>query len=227
MTTKRERERAKTFVRLVDWILPLPLTAAMYLLWRERAGAAFAGYTIALGLAFGYAVPAIGTNVLGLWRFNGPFRVGDFHLHHGFLYAPYLSLVLYLTWGDWDVLTAGQAATVVVSTGLAQALLSSVHDIQGVKAGAIEIFNARAEEGASAEAIVLDYGPIGFGLFGAAYAGACLCANRVLARGAGPGAFVGLVAGGVTLMGLTGIPYLVKERRFIGAARRSPRRAAP
>ncbi len=223
----RERARARIFILLVDWILPFPLTAALYFLWAAREGAPFAAYTLALGLAFGYVVPAIGTNLLGLWRFNGPFRAGEYFFHHGFLYAPYLSLTLYVTWGLRGALGAGGVAAVAVAAAVVQAFLSCLHDIQGVRSGAIEIFNAKAEAGRSPEAIVLDYGPIGFALFGASYAACCLFAHEALPRAATPATFAALVAAGVTIMGATGIPYIVKERRFIGAARRTPRRAKP
>jgi len=45
-------------VYALDFYLPFPLTALMFWLWWARTGsAAFAAYTIAAGLAFGYLVP--------------------------------------------------------------------------------------------------------------------------------------------------------------------------
>ena len=221
-----ETRRARAFIWLIDYLLPLPLTAGMFLLWEARTGsAAFAAFTLILGLAFGYLVPGVGTNLLGLWRFTGPLRVGNFFLHHGFMYAPYLSLTLYVTWGEWGVTGPVQGATLVASAALAQGLVSSLHDVAGIKAGAIEIFTARAEAGRSPEAVVLEHGPIGFGLFGAAYAATCLLARGEVVAGASPGRFALLVSGGVLLMGLTGVPYVIKERRHLGAARRTPRRS--
>lgn len=220
-----EIRRARAFIWLVDYLLPLPLTAVMFMLWEARTGSApFAAYTLALGLAFGYVIPGIGTNLLGLWRFNGPLRVGNYFLHHGFMYAPWLSLTLYVTWGEWGASGPAQVATTVASAALAQGLVSSLHDVAGLKCGAIEIFTARAEAGRSPEAVVLEYGPFGFGLFGAAYAASCLLARPELVAGTSPGRFALLVSGGVLLMGLTGIPYVIKERRHIGAAQRTPRR---
>jgi hypothetical protein len=219
-----ELRRARAFTWLVDYLLPLPMTVVMYLLWEARTGsAAFAAYTIALGLAFGYVVPGIGTNLLGLWRFTGPLRVGNYFLHHGFMYAPWLSLTLYATWGEQGTGGLVPALTTVASAGLAQGLVSSLHDVAGIKAGSIEIFTDRALAGRAPEAVVLEYGPIGFGLFGAAYAASCLYARAEVAAGAGPGRLALLVSGGVLLMGLTGLPYVWKERRHIGAAGRTPR----
>lgn len=93
-------------VYVLDFYLPFPLTALMFWLWWARTGsAAFAAYTTAAGLIFGYLVPGIGTNLLGLWKFSGPWKLGSYYLHHGFLYAPYLSLVLYGCFGVWNTLT--------------------------------------------------------------------------------------------------------------------------
>ena len=56
----------RLFIMIVDYILPLPLTVLMYVLWLARTGEAwFSAYTLALGIAFGYILPGIGTNLLG------------------------------------------------------------------------------------------------------------------------------------------------------------------
>ena len=210
----------RRIVYALDFYLPLPLTALMFWLWWARTGsAAFAAYTIAAGLVFGYLVPGIGTNLLGLWRFSGPWMVGNYYLHHGFLYAPYLSLVLYGCFGVWDTLTLGQAVTVILCMGLVQGLVSSLHDICGIKAGMIRIFNARSASGASPEEIVMGWGPLGFGLFGAVYALFGVLAYRfyVLESAGGWLSVAVWACGCAGAMGLTGIPYVIKERRFIGA----------
>jgi len=65
----------------------------MYYIWRQRTGSAlFSVYVLTLGVLFGYIFPGIGTNVLHLWKFNGPLRMKNYFLHHGFMYAPYLAL---------------------------------------------------------------------------------------------------------------------------------------
>lgn len=114
----------RRLVYVVDFFLPFPLTVLMFWLWWARTGSvAFAAYTLAAGLVFGYTVPGIGTNLLGLWRFSGPWMLGSYYLHHGFLYAPYLSLVLYACFGVWDTLTIGQAVTLILCMGLVQGLV--------------------------------------------------------------------------------------------------------
>ena len=212
----------RRLVYVLDFYLPFPLTALMFWLWWARTGsAAFAAYTIAAGLVFGYLVPGIGTNLLGLWRFSGPWKLGRYYLHHGFLYAPYLSLVLYACFGVWNTLTLGQAVTSILCMGLVQGLVSSLHDICGIKAGMLQIFNARAASGVSPEEIVMDWGPLGFGLFGAVYALFGVLAYRFYVL-ENAGAWLSVAAwacGCAGAMGLTGIPYIIKERRFIGAGR--------
>src|ERR1035438_9634008 len=101
----------RAYLYLIDFVLPLPMTALMFVLWRLRTGnAIFAAYTLALGVLFGYIFPGIGTNVLHLWKFNGPLRIGNYFLHHGFMYAPYLSLVFYIAFAEGTPLSAGNSS---------------------------------------------------------------------------------------------------------------------
>lgn len=218
---------SRWYVFLVDYILPLPMTVLMYVLWFARTHDAwFAAYTLALGMTFGYILPGIGTNLLGLWEFIGPLTVGRYCVHHGFMYAPYFSLTLYVCYGAGDDLGAVGAAAVIASSALVQGFLSTFHDLQGLRSGFIRIYSRKQREGAGPEAVILDYAPIGFSLFGAAYAFSCLMARRFLAgprEGTLP-MFLLLTVLGVLVMGVTSIPYLVKERQSIGSAGRSHER---
>jgi hypothetical protein len=211
----------RLFILIVDYILPLPLTALMYALWFARTGEAwFSAYTLALGIAFGYILPGIGTNLLGLWEFNGPLRIGRYCVHHGFMYAPYFSLTLYVCYGAGGDLGAAGVIAVIVACALVQGFLSTLHDLQGLRSGFIRIYSRKSREGAAPEAVALDYGPVGFSLCAGAYAFSCIMARRLLAKsqvGTLP-SFLLLTAIGVFLMGATTVPYLIKERESIGSA---------
>jgi hypothetical protein len=57
----------RAYLYLIDFVLPLPMTAVMFVLWHSRTGnAMFAAYVLALGVLFGYIFPGIGSNVLHL-----------------------------------------------------------------------------------------------------------------------------------------------------------------
>jgi hypothetical protein len=194
-----------------------------------RSGSAwFASYTILLGLSFGYVVPGIGTNLLKLWRFHGPWKVGNYYWHHGFLYAPYLAVVLWLTASFRAEITLANVVATIGAMAIVQSVLSCHHDYMGLVAGEIEIFNAPARAGAGPRAIILDYAPIGFALFGAAYAGSCLLAYRRLVLGPGPTlvCMIELLAAGLALMTFAGLPYLIRERAYIASVLASRRRQA-
>jgi hypothetical protein len=86
---------SKRYILLIDFILPVPMTVFMLWAWYKRCGSWwFAAYMLLLGCAFGYIIPGIGTNVLKLWRFHGPFKIGNYFIHHGLMYAPYLAFSL-------------------------------------------------------------------------------------------------------------------------------------
>ena len=178
----------KAYIILIDFILPLPLTAIMWYAWYARTQSLyFASYVLLLGLCFGYIIPGIGTNVLRLWRFTGPFRIGNYFIHHGFMYAPYFALVLYVMFGQWQRMTAGQAVAISAGSGFVQSLLSSHHDSCGVKIGMIKINTRPARQGKCATEVICDWEPIGFLLFGSSYAAAPLnfaSTNAALSRSA-------------------------------------------
>ena len=202
---------------LVDFILPLPLTALMFYLWYLRTkNLPFSLYVIVLPLLFGYIVPGIGTNILKLWAFKWKFmRVGNYFIHHGFMYAPYFALSLYLTFGDVKDLSFLQAATIVISNSFLQCFLTTWHDYWGVKSGMIEIYSRPFSEGKSAAEIILDYGPIAYALFGGTYAVSCLVALNYLKNPLSFSflTFFLLTVFGLIIMGLSGVHYGFRERK--------------
>ena len=205
----------RAYLYLVDFVLPLPMTALMFGLWRWRTGnALFAAYPLALGVLFGYIFPGIGTNILHLWKFDGPGRIGNYFLHHGFLYAPYLSLVFFTAFAVGTPLSAGNSLRIVLSSAFIQCVLSCHHDYCGVSTGMIEIDNKAARAGLSPVEIVTDFGVVSFALVGASFSGSCLIAYRfiVVKGNADPWTFALLLLAGLALMGSAALQYVVKDR---------------
>jgi hypothetical protein len=55
----------RAYLYLIDLVLPLPMTAAMFVLWHSRTGnAMFAAYVLTLGVLFGYI--AMGLALMGV-----------------------------------------------------------------------------------------------------------------------------------------------------------------
>jgi hypothetical protein len=167
----------KRFMLFFDFILPFPLFAAMFYLWYLRVGHNwfFASFVLVLPLVWGYVVPGIGTNILKMWRFEGRWKMGNYHIHHGFMYAGPLALILYCTFGAGPVSTL-QAITIILCTAAAQGFFSSQHDVMAIKAGHLFIDNPPARAGKSAEEIVNYLSPFYFFLLGVTYAAACIYA---------------------------------------------------
>jgi hypothetical protein len=195
--------------------LPLPMTALMYLLWFRRTGSAlFSAYVLTLGVLFGYIYPGIGTNILHLWKFNGPFRIKNYYIHHGFMYAPYLALVFYVAFAQDVPLTGGNIVRILLCGASIQCVLSCHHDICGVGTGMIEINSALARLKRSPVEIVTDFGVVGFALVGASFAGSCLFAYHTIVVGhvSDMRTFASLLAMGLVMMGVAALHYAIKER---------------
>jgi len=202
---------------IVDFIMPLPLTALMLYLWYFRThNWPFSIYVIGLPLLFGYIIPGIGTNVLKLWKFKWKFmRIGNYFIHHGFMYAPYFAISLFLTFGDGGSITFTHAITIIISNAFLQCFLTTWHDYWAIKAGMIEINNKPFKEGKSAAEIILDYGPIGYCLFGFTYATSCLVAYHFFITNSSYSLllFFSLILIGLLIMGFSCIHYYFRERK--------------
>jgi hypothetical protein len=183
---------------------------------KDSSNWSFSLYVILLPLLFGYIIPGIGTNILKLWAFKWKFmRMGNYFIHHGFMYAPYFALSLYLTFGNTGEISFIQAATIVISNSFLQCFLSTLHDYMGLKSGMIEIYNRPYREGKSAAEIVFDYMPVGYVLLGCTYAVSCLVAYWYISNTVtiSFSAFLLLIISGLAIMGLTGIYYVYRERK--------------
>ncbi len=166
---------SRTVIRFWVYALPLPLFAAMYFLWmRWSASPAFVCYVMFLPVVYGYVGPGVATNLLKKWRFKGPWVVGSYYVHHGFMYAANLSPLLFIAFlgTPAEPLTIGTSTRVVLCTGAVYGFVAWIHDILIVRHGMVEIYNRPAAEGRSPEEIVTHC----FFLIGATYAAGALVA---------------------------------------------------
>lgn len=162
----------KTLFDIYQYIAPLVLTPTAFLLWKSTyADDVFLIlFAVLIPILYAYVVPGIGTNVLKLWKFNAPLMLGNFRLHHGFMFGSATSVI---TWFVAHGASAGilEILTSAIVSGIVLASINTVYDIEGLKAGVIIIYTEPNARGASAEEIVFDYGPMVFGLFGVTYVG--------------------------------------------------------
>lgn len=173
---------SRLIIRLWIYVVPLPLSAAMYFLWaawaRDRT---FALFVMLLPLFYGYVVPGIATNILHKWRFKGAWVVGHYYIHHGFIYAANMSPLLLLCFlgTSREALSPGTVVRILLCMGALNGFVYWLHDILMVRHGLVEIYNRPAAEGRSPEEIVTHYAPFCFFLIGLTYAAAALLAFQV------------------------------------------------
>jgi len=181
-------------------------------LWYQKAGTAFAVLVLGLPLIYGYVVPGIGTNILKQWRFRDSWVVGDYYIHHGFIYASGLSLALYFGFvpgqtGDmWDIIAnLVRMACIIGFAGW-------WHDLIAIRQGMMEVYNRAWKEGAAPEVIVTKYAPLCFSLFGAIYGGMAVWGYEALVRQGNVSALWWLFPLGLMLMTIaTAAPLLDKR----------------
>jgi len=86
----------KTILFLSNKAFPIIGFPILLWLWYQKEGTAFAILVMGLPFVFGYVVPGIGTNVLKMWRFRDRWVIGNYFIHHGFIYASTMGLVMLL-----------------------------------------------------------------------------------------------------------------------------------
>lgn len=131
-----------------------------------------------------YVVPAVGTNVLGMWAFTTRLRIGRFRPHHGFVFGTATALIALPLIGPAD---PDPSAARIVGTGLVVGavlfLVNWIYDAVALRQGILEVYNQPWSDGAGPWRVALDYAPWFFGLFGVIYGvGLRLAEARLLGR---------------------------------------------
>ncbi|MDO8803859.1 MAG: hypothetical protein Q7R35_05480 [Elusimicrobiota bacterium] len=162
----------KIIFNIYQYALPLIVFPLSYWLWWERFGRShpYVLYILSIPVLTSYIIPALGTNVTGLWEFDVKLKLGKFRPHHGFMFGSAASFLAYLCLvpaaevsGIAGLLRAG------FILGSALAFWNWLYDIYAVRAGLIRVYNKQSFEKQPPEAIVSDYAPVYFGLFGFIY----------------------------------------------------------
>lgn len=179
----RSTHRRKFLFDIYQYIAPVILTPVSFILWNKTySGNLYLVFiAVCIPIFYAYIVPGIGTNLLKLWKFNSPLMIGNFRIHHGFIFGSATSVI---TW----IISNGIATDykdVIISSfvvGSVLALWNTIYDIEAIKAGVVKVFNQSYADGKDAEAIVMDYGPVIFGFFGAVYAAGLKTSELIMER---------------------------------------------
>jgi hypothetical protein len=200
----------RRFFSVYQYLVPLTLFPTSYWLWLRRLDGDHAQAVLALSVpvVFGYVVPALGTNWLGLWEINTRLRLGRFRPHHGFVFGTAASLFALaclpppMRNGVLDCLRAG------VVVGSVLGFWNWLYDTYAIKSGFIIIHNRLAVEGHAAEVVATDHAPVLFGVFGLCYGVVLRAAERWVAPGQWTTYWVLLVAGNLAGLLLPVLAYV-------------------
>ena len=206
---------SRGFLFAYNYVYPFLGFPLLLWLWHRKTGTAFTAFVMGVPLVFGYLIPGIGTNILKKWRFHGRMLLGNYFAHHGIIYSSTMGLALFISFPSGQPSDGIlESAWIVVRTAALVGFVGWWHDILGVKAGMVEVFNGPWRRGAGPEEIVTSYAPICFPALGAAYAGTAMFGYPFLVEGGHNSALAWLIPTGVAAMSLAGsIPYLFMEDR--------------
>lgn len=206
---------SKVFLSFSKYIFPFIGFPVFLWLWARDGSPAFAVLAMGLPLVFGYVIPGIGTNALKLWRFNGPWLMGRYFVHHGFIYAATFGMELYLSFfipvpGNETWALIGNMAR----TSAMMVFIGWSHDLIAVREGMIEIYNASWKRGASPEVIVAQSTPLCYALLGAAYGAVTTWGYQIVVQQGNINALWWLFPLSFAIMALVAsIPYLLIDPR--------------
>jgi hypothetical protein len=207
------------FFRWYQFVVPLTLFPASYLLWLRRYEGDHMLVWLALSMPvlFAYIIPGLGTNWLGLWEFNTRFRIGRFRPHHGFVFGTATSLFALLCVPESTPgFSLGACLRAGLVTGSVIGFWNWLYDTYAIKSGFIVIHTRLAAEGQPAEVVAAHHAPVYFGVFGACY-GVCLQLVDALSVGNHRGAWIALVlAGNIASVILPVLAYVLWSHVTLG-----------
>lgn len=178
-------------------------------LWNRAGGSALTLLVLGLPFLFGYIAPGIGTNYLKMWKFRGSMTVGNYYLHHGFIYAAMFGTLLYIAFippapNGW-LTTLGNMARAAGLVGF----VGWSHDLLAIRAGLMEVYNEPWKRGAEPEVIAAQYAPLCFSLLGAVYAGVISLGYQTLTLNNNPSSLWWLFPLGLLVMcAAISLPFL-------------------
>lgn len=153
----------------VAFLVIFPITAIVW--YHNLLSIKYTILAISLPVVTAYIVPAIGTNITGLWEFNNKkLMIGKFRIYHGFVLGSVTSLFGFLLYKIPINLSISNYVEYTFLFGLFIAMVNYIYDVYAIKSGFIVVHNKPAYEGKNAFIIAADYAPVYFFFFGLIYA---------------------------------------------------------
>ncbi|MEW5940807.1 MAG: hypothetical protein AB1750_14150 [Chloroflexota bacterium] len=200
---------SKLFLLIANKVFPFLALPFLVWYWHRLGGPIFALLVLGLPLLFGYLAPGIGTNLLKMWRFRDSWTLGNYFIHHGFIYSATLGAVIVVAFvppadNDWQTLLLN----ILRGAGLL-GFVGWTHDTIAIREGVMEVYNDAWKRGAPAEVIAAQYAPLCFSLLGAVYAGTVSLGYQSLVLEQNPSSLWWLFPLGLALMSAAiSLPFL-------------------
>jgi len=171
---------SKFFLFFVNKVFPFLALPILFYLWNHVGGNVFTILVLGLPFLFGYIAPGIGTNILKMWRFRDTWTMGNYYIHHGFIYAATMGFILYFAFippvqNSWQI----WIGNIVRCAGIL-GFVGWLHDTIAIREGRMEVYNKQWKQGFAAEVIAAQYAPLCFSMLGACYAGIVTLGYRSL-----------------------------------------------
>ncbi len=134
-----------------QYLGPLILTPLAAWAWLAHYGGdwALAAPALLVPVIHAYVVPAVGTNVLGMWEFNTRLRVGRFRPHHGFVFGSATAILALPLIGE-PLALPDPAAVARSALGIGLLLLATnwIYDAAAMRHGILIVHTPAAARGA-------------------------------------------------------------------------------
>lgn len=160
----------KRYFEYYQYIVPAILTPLSFFLWCCTYSYNFSLVLSAwlLPVLWAYVVPAVGTNYLKVWEIDTKYRLGNFRIHHGFVFGSATSTLAWVCHTQVAV-----TASHVMQYGFVLASVlgfwNCIYDIKAIQSGILKVYNTPWANEESAESIAMDYAPWFFAGFGIVY----------------------------------------------------------
>jgi hypothetical protein len=202
----------KKFFEIYQYLAPVVLSPLSLWLWWKTfdENLLITLYIWSIPVIYAYIVPAIGINVLKVWEFDTRFRLGRFRPHHGFVFGSATATLAWICHFHQiiDITEIFRYGFILASV---LGFWNVLFDIKAVESGMIKVYNQKWADGMGAEAIVMDYGPAFFAIFGAIYGLSSGTAEWLFNKGI-LSPLLSLFLGSATLLLSTGLSVFIYRR---------------
>jgi len=160
----------KRLLSFYQYLAPLVLAPASFVLWQRASGGQPQVIAIAWGLPilWAYILPGLGTNVFKVWEFDVRLKLGRFRPQHGFVFGSATAMIAWLVHGA-AVASGPDLLRQALVFGAVLGFVNLIYDIKAIEAGVLHVYNEPWADGLPAAAIAMDYAPWIFGGFGLVY----------------------------------------------------------